>query len=121
MSLRPFMIGTEEFSENFICVPWSSVLRTMQSNIELNTLAVSSTGSPRPSCRSFTERKLALPPSCVMATSNETLVLVEDFSKIRPRNFPSRDLEGVFWLFNSKELFSTLSRSFNEKLFRSKK
>ena len=74
-------------------------------------MAVSSIGSPLPSCKSLTDRKLALPPSCVMATSKDTLVLVEDFSKIKPRNLPSRALETLFLDLSSREFLIILSRS----------
>ena len=74
-------------------------------------MAVSSIGSPLPSCKSLTDKKLALPPSCVMATSKDTLVLVEDFSKIKPRNLPSRALETLFLDLSSREFLIILSRS----------
>ena len=74
-------------------------------------MAVSSIGSPLPNCKSLTDRKLALPPSCVMATSKDTLVLVEDFSKIKPRNLPSRALETLFLDLSSREFLIILSRS----------
>ena len=54
------------------------------------TLAVSSTGSPLPSCVFAFERKSAEPPRSYMPTSKETLVLVDDFAKIMPRVLPLR-------------------------------
>src|SRR3989440_10787742 len=46
--------------------------------------------SPRPSCKSLGFRNRACPPSCVIPTSNDTRVRVDDFSKIiarlRPRS-----------------------------------
>ena len=57
----------------------------MQSTILEITFAVSSIGSPLPSCVSLGDRNKVFPPKCVIPTSNETLVLVEDLSNIRAK------------------------------------
>ena len=103
------MTGTDEFSEN-LAVSRDQLSLTSPSTIELKTMAVSSIGSPLPSCKSLTDRKLALPPSCVIATSKDTLVLVKIF-QIKPRNLPSRALETLFLDLSSREFLIILSRS----------
>ena len=47
--------------------------------MEDNTLEVSAIGSPLDICNSDELRKIVLPPNLFIATSKETLVLVEGF------------------------------------------
>ena len=54
-----------------------------------STLPVSSIVSPRPSCMSEADSTIGVPPASAMATSNETRVRVEGFSKIRAMDLPS--------------------------------
>ncbi len=54
----------------------------MASTMRDSTLAVSSMGSPRPSCMSDAVEMITEPPSWRMAASNEKRVRVEFFSKI---------------------------------------
>ena len=72
----------------------------MPSKYRESTRAVSSTGSPRPICRSRELRNSPMPPKSYMPTSKDTLVLVEDFSKIIPRVLPLRMWWGIPFFFS---------------------
>ena len=61
----------------------------------------SSTGSPRPSWVSRGDRNTLAPPNWVIATSNDTRVRVEDFSKIKPRVLPSARVASAGVCFSS--------------------
>jgi hypothetical protein len=64
------------------------VRRTIASTYLESTRPVSSIVSPRPSCSSDDVSASACPPADATATSKETRVLVEGFSKIIPTDLP---------------------------------
>ena len=76
------MTGLVECFENSIISSWDESRSITASTIELITIALSVIGSPLPSCISFSDRKSDWPPSCVIPASKETLVRVDDLSKI---------------------------------------
>ena len=67
---------------------WAYVRAMIPSTYRESTRAVSEIGSPRPSCRSRDDRNMPKPPSWNIPASNDTLVRVEDFSKIIARLRP---------------------------------
>ena len=56
----------------------------MASRYDESTRAVSSSDSPRDSCISSCSNGTEVPPSCAIATANDTRVRVEGFLKRRP-------------------------------------
>ena len=87
-SVRALITGTCECCANVSTVLWAKVRIITASTMRDSTRAESSIGSPRPSWVSRGDRKMLAPPNCVMATSNDTRVRVEDFSKIIPSVLP---------------------------------
>ncbi len=89
-SVSALITGTREWAAKASTVSWSKVRIITASTIRDSTRAESSTGSPRPSWVSRGDRNTLAPPNWVIATSNDTRVRVEDFSKIMPRVLPRR-------------------------------
>jgi len=90
ISDKPFITGiSANFASSTISL-WKKTLAIIPSRYLDRTLAVSAIVSPLFNCNSFEERYIAWPPSSYIATSNDTLVLVEGFSNISPNFFPAR-------------------------------
>src|SRR5665647_1659987 len=91
-SVSAFMTGTDDAAASDSSRSWPKVRTTSPSRYLASTLPVSSMVSPRPSCRSRSESARALPASLSTATSKETLVRVEGFSKMSPTTLPASGL-----------------------------
>ena len=81
-SVRPLITGTREWRAKRSTIACSKVRIITMSHMREITWPASSTGSPRPSCESRVERKIAAPPSWCMPASNDSRVRVDCFSKI---------------------------------------
>src|SRR3989338_4759337 len=101
-----FITGIEAAAAIFSRSPCEKTRAIIASAYLSRTFAVSSTVSPRPSCSSFQLRLMALPPSWLIATSNETFVRVEGFWNIIT----------MFLLFSASVLLP-FSRSARENSF----
>ncbi len=91
---RPLITGTVACSANSLTSLWPNTLAIITSQYLLRTWAVSPMVSPRPSWVPLGCRYSAWPPSWVIPTSNDTLVLVDDFMKIIAKDLPLRSSWG---------------------------
>src|SRR5690606_1182273 len=98
-SVRPLSAGTVETRAKRSTSSWSLARIITASTMRDRTRAVSSTGSPRPSCMSDAVAMMESPPSCRMAASKLKRVRVEFFSKTmaRTRSLPGASASGRPW------------------------
>ncbi|MNT27290.1 hypothetical protein D3C72_1629150 [compost metagenome] len=98
-SVRPLTTGTVETRAKRSTSSWLLARIITASTMRDRTLAVSSTGSPRPSCMSEAVAMMAEPPNWRMAASKLKRVRVEFFSKImaRTRSLPGASASGRPW------------------------
>src|SRR5574341_598171 len=94
-SVRPLITGIAAWRAHSSNRSWPKVRMTNASRYRDSTRAVSATVSPRPSWISCAGKNTGWPPSWAIATSNDTRVRVEAFSKNRPTLLPANAREGV--------------------------